>query len=42
MKLKKNENQSVDVLILFRRANKIPMEGWEELQIQILELRLKE
>ena len=30
MKLKKKENQSVDILILFRRGNKIPMEGVTE------------
>jgi hypothetical protein len=27
MKLKKKEDQSVDILILFRRGNKISMEG---------------
>jgi hypothetical protein len=27
MKLKKKENQSVDILVLLRRGNKIPMEG---------------
>ena len=30
MKLKKKENQSVDTLILLRRGNKIPMEGFTE------------
>ena len=30
MKLKKKEEQSVDTLILFRRGNKIPMEGVTE------------
>jgi hypothetical protein len=30
MKLKKNEDQSVDTLILLRRENKIPMDGVTE------------
>jgi hypothetical protein len=30
MKLKKKEDQSVDTSILFRRGNKIPMEGVTE------------
>ena len=30
MKLKKNEDQSVDNSILLRRGNKIPMEGVTE------------
>jgi hypothetical protein len=30
MKLKKKEEQSVDTLILFRRGNRIPMEGVTE------------
>jgi hypothetical protein len=30
MKLKKNEDLSVDTLILLRRGNKIPMEGVTE------------
>jgi hypothetical protein len=30
MKLKKKEDQSVDILILFRRENKISMEGVTE------------
>jgi hypothetical protein len=30
MKLKKNEDQSVDTLPLFRIGNKIPMEGIRE------------
>jgi hypothetical protein len=32
MKLKKKEYQSVDTSILFRRANKIPMEGVTEIK----------
>jgi hypothetical protein len=34
MKLKKKEDQSVDTLILFRRGNKIPMEGVTETKIR--------
>jgi hypothetical protein len=30
MKLMKKEDQSVDTLILLRRGNKIPMEGFTE------------
>jgi hypothetical protein len=30
MKLKKQENQSVDTLVLLRRGNKIPMGGDRE------------
>ena len=30
MKLKKKENQIMDILILLRRGNKIPMEGVKE------------
>jgi hypothetical protein len=30
MKLKKNEDQSVDTLIFLRRGNKIPMDGATE------------
>jgi hypothetical protein len=30
MKLNKKEDQSVDTLLLFRRGNKIPMEGVTE------------
>jgi hypothetical protein len=30
MKLQKKEDQSVDTFILFRRGNKIPMEGVTE------------
>jgi hypothetical protein len=38
MKLKKKEDQSVDILVLLRRGNKIPM---EEIQRQKVEQRLK-
>jgi hypothetical protein len=34
MKLKKNEDQSVDTSILFRRGNNIPMEGVTETNIR--------
>jgi hypothetical protein len=30
MKLKKKEGQSVDILVLLRRGNKIPMKGVTE------------
>jgi hypothetical protein len=39
MKLKKNEDQSVDTLPLLRIGNNHP---WKELQRQILELRQKD
>jgi hypothetical protein len=39
MKLKKNEDQSVDTLPLLRIGNNYP---WKELQIQSLELRQKD
>jgi hypothetical protein len=39
MKLKKNEDQSVDTLPLLRIGNKTPMEGVTE---KILELRQKD
>jgi hypothetical protein len=32
MKLKKNEDQSVDTLLLFRTGNKTPIEGFTELK----------
>jgi hypothetical protein len=32
MKLKKNEDQSVDTLSLFRMGNKTPMEGVTEIK----------
>jgi hypothetical protein len=39
MKLKKNEDQSVDILLLLRIGNNHP---WKELQRQSLELRQKD
>jgi hypothetical protein len=35
MKLKKNEDQSVDTLFLLRMGNKIPMEGVTETKFEL-------
>jgi hypothetical protein len=40
LKVRKNEDQSMDTLVLLLRGNKIPMEGVTELQS--VEQRLKE
>jgi hypothetical protein len=34
MKLKKKEDQSIDILVLLRRGNKIPIEGVTETQCE--------
>jgi hypothetical protein len=39
MKLKKKEDQSIDILVLLRREEKDP---WEQIQRQSMEQRLKE
>jgi hypothetical protein len=42
MKIKKKEDQSVDISFLLRMGNKIPMEGVTEMEAEISELRWKE